>query len=251
MRLKVTSKIAVDRIDEVIKIGSDSLADLIDVIHQSNSDLEDNDKITKEDCEKILREYVNFRALVSCTFDDIFQHEAPLFELELLGYAKNREEIDSLYCDYNPQKLAQKNQLELEKYYETVLIYYESTLKVALSYYKEVSKIVKSPMFYLEKQCQICFYDLVCQLKPSTNESELCKKLFEYSFGEKIDDADVYEYITGEDTEGLMDMESRKKIKNAVDGVNRKTKKYLGFSIIEHKKNTLNLFLPARVLDNF
>ncbi len=70
--------------------------------------------------------------------------------------------------------------------------------------------------------------------------------MFQYSIGEKVEMIDAYNHIFGEQrtTFGVTEKD---KIKNAVDGINRKANKAFGFPIIAKDTTTINLTVPARV----
>lgn len=122
----------------------------------------------------------------------------------------------------------------------------DAKLEVLIGFYKELSDDIRSPLTYLIDQAKVCFYDFVCPLKVDSNEASLCAFMFQYSIGEKVEMIDAYNHIFGEQrtTFGVTEKD---KIKNAVDGINRKANKAFGFPIIAKDTTTINLTVPARV----
>ncbi len=60
----------------------------------------------------------------------------------------------------------------------------DSKIDVLRDLYDELRWEIKSPLRYFPEKTQIWFYDFVCQLKPETNESELCRFMFRFGIGE-------------------------------------------------------------------
>lgn len=117
---------------------------------------------------------------------------------------------------------------------------------VLMGFYKTLSEDIRSPLTYLIDQSKVCFYDFVCPLKVDSNEASLCAFMFQYSIGEKVEMIDAYNHMFGEQRTTLGAAE-KDKIKNAVDGINRKANKTFGFPIIAKDTTTINLTVPARV----
>ena len=122
----------------------------------------------------------------------------------------------------------------------------DAKVAVLIGFYKTLSEDIRSPMTYLIDQAKVCFYDFVCPLKADSNEASLCAFMFQFSIGEKVEMIDAYSHIFGEQRTTLGATE-KDKIKNAVDGINRKTNKTFGFPIIAKDTTTINLTVPARV----
>jgi len=122
----------------------------------------------------------------------------------------------------------------------------DAKLAVLIGFYKELSNDIRSPLTYLIDQAKVCFYDFICPLKADSNEASLCAFMFQYSIGEKVEMIDAYNHMFGEQRITLGAAE-KDKIKNAVDGINRKTNKAFGFPIIAKDTTTINLTVPARV----
>lgn len=122
----------------------------------------------------------------------------------------------------------------------------DAKLEVLIGFYKSLSENIRSPLTYLPDQAKVCFYDFVCPLKTDSNEASLCAFMFQHSIGEKVEMIDVYNHIFGEQRPTLA-ATGKDKIKNAVDGINRKTNKVFGFPIIAKDTTTINLTVPARV----
>lgn len=122
----------------------------------------------------------------------------------------------------------------------------DAKIAVLIGFYKTLSENIRSPLTYLPNQAKLCFYDMVCPLKTDSNEASLCTFMFQHSIGEKVEMIDVYNHIFGEQ-ETILGKTGKDKIKNAVDGINRKTNKSFGFAIIAKDSTSINLTIPARV----
>lgn len=125
----------------------------------------------------------------------------------------------------------------------------DAKLEVLIGFYKSLSENIRSPLTYLTDQAKVCFYDFVCPLKTDSNEASLCAFMFQHSIGEKVEMIDVYNHMFGEQRTTL-DTTGKNKIKNAVDGINRKTNEVFGFPIIAKDTTTISLTVPARVTQN-
>lgn len=125
----------------------------------------------------------------------------------------------------------------------------DAKVAVLIGFYKTLSEDIRSPLTYLVDPAKVCFYDFVCPLKVDSNEASLCAFMFQYSIGEKVEMIDAYNHIFGEQRTTLGTTE-KDKIKNAVDGINRKTNKMFGFPIIAKDTTTINLIVPARITAN-
>ncbi len=122
----------------------------------------------------------------------------------------------------------------------------DAKIAVLVDFYNALSDDIRSPLTYLPDQAKVCFYDFVCPLKNDSNEASFCSFMFEHSIGEKVEMIDAYNHMFGEQRTTLGAAE-KDKIKNAVDGINRKTNKVFGFPIIAKDTTTINLTVPARV----
>lgn len=122
----------------------------------------------------------------------------------------------------------------------------DARVAILIGFYKTLSEDIRSPLTYLIDQAKVCFYDFVCPLKVDSNEASLCAFMFQHSIGEKVEMVDVYSHIFGEQRTTL-GAEQKDKLKNAADGINRKTNKVFGFPIIATDATTMNLTVPARV----
>lgn len=128
---------------------------------------------------------------------------------KMLHFPLTREDPDDKYEEY----INLKNEVLAEN-------------KFLQELYIEIEKEMKSPLFYIKDRSTLCYYDFVCELQADTNESLLCEYMFQFSIGSKKEIADIYKFMTGE--EFLKGDE--KIVKNALEGVNKKTKEFLGFS---------------------
>jgi len=125
----------------------------------------------------------------------------------------------------------------------------DAKLAVLINFYNTLSDDIRSPLTYLPDQAKVCFYDFVCPLKADSNEASLCLFMFQFSIGEKVEMIDAYNHMFGEQRTTLGATE-KDKIKNALDGINRKANKSFGFPILAKDAATINLTVPARVTQN-
>lgn len=145
------------------------------------------------------------------------------------------------------QKIVENSQ-DLTRYYR-LRNTFQAKLKVLADHYNDIKDSVRSPLFYLPDRAIICFYDFVCPLKVDSNEASVCAFMFQYSIGEKVEMIDAYNHMFGEQRTTL-GVAEKDKIKNAIDGINRKTNRAFGFPIIAKDTVTISLTIPARITQN-
>jgi len=133
--------------------------------------------------------------------------------------------------------------------YINITRHLDAKVEVLIGFYKALSENVRSPLIYLPDQAKVCFYDFICPLKTDSNEASLCTFIFQHSIGEKVEMIDAYNHMFGEERTTL-GVTEKDKIKNAADGINRKTNKIFGFPIIAKDTTTISLTIPARVTQN-
>lgn len=126
----------------------------------------------------------------------------------------------------------------------------ESKLNVLVKYYDQVSSFIRSPLVYLPEKAQIWFYDFLVQLEPDSNEASLCSFMFDFGIGELKEFEDIYAHIKGESIEESHSWPKgwRATLNNAYDGINKKTNKKLGFSVLSKSKNQLSVNFPNRFI---
>ena len=125
----------------------------------------------------------------------------------------------------------------------------DAKIAILIGFYEALSDGIRSPLTYLPDQAKICFYDFVCPLTADTNESLLCGFMFGFSIGEKVEMEDIFAGAFHGNKEDFCGKD-RETIKNAYDGINRKTNDVFGFPILKKDGTTLCLTLPSRVAAN-
>ncbi|NCP67826.1 hypothetical protein GW756_05740 [bacterium] len=287
MRLKVSPKVVIDRIDELVKSGQELLSEVnkeyFEILDERDNDGEldfgglfsqSNDftmpplifGLNNEDYLKRLAEYqaeIKEKERKEQKQSEFRSKQEAIVENWRKKYKQWQqscfEVFEIIFSDYVPvntfeRASSQNRKRDLYEIYffgkhTDLVALLEVKLKVLRDFYTEISKNVRSPLTYLSEKNQIVFYDFVCQLKPDSNEALLCKKMFEFPIGESIEEIDVYEFITG-DNDGISDKSSHNLIKNACDGVNRKTKDSFGFSIMKNQAKSIKLSIPSKIIAN-
>jgi len=255
MRLKVPPSVALKQIDSLIESGEDGFQFTLkiwldahdDEVRLSEKMRKETPKIiggspdeiypviTDQELKAVKEKYDSWKERCTTTLKSVFLDYTPLHIFTTADVPIR--ETSALYRQHkNDQKC------------DEISDRWRPEINVLISFYSELSKNAKSPLFYIPEKAQICFYDFVVQLTPETNEATLTEKLFEQAIGELIDDYELYEHITGEDTESGLGMDSKAKslLKNAVDGINRKTDKYFGFPLVRQSKGKIALIPPTK-----
>lgn len=169
------------------------------------------------------------------------------------------QRLESLIIDYAPIDSFKFPQLGISQaikqvgvniHYSNILSAFISRIHVLQNFYKEISKNIKSSLCYLPDKTQIWFYDFCLQLKPETNESELCRFMFQFGIGEEKELAAIYAFLKGEDVDEIEKWGKNwsATVKSAYESLNEKTKKRFGFPIYKKEKNVLLLEFPSRFI---
>jgi len=293
MRLIVSPKEAVQKIDALIKEGYELRECIVDDYERKRNEAweredEDNDDESENETEnedqhqKIAPEFESFMPSIKFAQKELervkkmAESYQPHIELnkkdvsdEIIdGYKKKQDTwfnscltiLKDIYKDFAPIYIFYER-LSLTKFdiglgdpnfreYIHVVDRIDSRLSALVDFYNDLKDQVRSPLNYLEKKAQIWFYDFVCQLTPSSNESALCGYMFQYGIGEYRSYADIYEYIFGEieDTSDKLPKGWKVKVRSAYDGINRKTNKSFGFNILSKKGYAIALHFPSRLI---
>lgn len=188
-------------------------------------------KIAEKRMEELRKEYNEWRDGTKAILEDIFMDFTPIYTF--------MDAQGEWYSESFPSNGRSAEYINMSR---TV----DAKIGVLIGFYKTLSEDIRSPLTYLTDQAKVCFYDFICQLKVDSNEASFCAFMFEHSIGEKVEMIDAYNHMFGEQRTTLGAAE-KDKIKNAVDGINRKTNKVFGFPIIAKDTTTINLTVPARV----
>ena len=119
-------------------------------------------------------------------------------------------------------------------------------LDVLVEYYNVLADSNKSPVLYFPDKAEIWLYDICCSLVPESNESELCKYMFNLGIGEWVEMAKIFKNIVGEEYDPKA--KNRNVVVNALDGVNRKTKDAFDFPLLKKRKSVVALAIPSRFI---
>lgn len=279
MHLKISPKVALLKIDSLIKEG----AELFDFIsndyweqEEKAEKLEKKKELAKEkELNKKLKEaamegkntlnFLNIHPIIPTGIfgkhsvsEDIIKSYTESYNK---WFRKAKNDLKDIYVGFTPQylfthadiKTVKTDPLFRDKSY-TDYMYVKNSLEaeisVLVSLYKDLQNNIRSPLNYLHEKGQICFYDYICQLTLNTNESELCKYMFQFSIGEWKEMEDIYAFITGEDINDQHTWPKNWKntIKNAQKEVNRKSKENFGFNVFKIEKTQLSLTLPSPLI---
>lgn len=122
----------------------------------------------------------------------------------------------------------------------------EDALDVLVGYYDYLVAQEKSPVRYLPDKAEIWLYDLCCSLVPESNESELCRYMFNLGIGEWAEISEIHKVIKGEEYDPKA--KDKNAVLNALDGVNRKTKEAFDFQLLKKRKTVVALAIPTRFI---
>gem|GEM_PF-4407367 len=192
-------------------------------------------KISEQEMKELRRQFADWRDRTKQGLESVFMDFTPVHT----------------FMDARGEWYSQSFPLGERRTEEYINITRQLDAKVAvlIGFYKTLSENIRSPLIYLPDQAKVCFYDFICPLKAGDNEASLCVFLFQHSIGEKVEMVDAYNYMFG-DQHLTLDTIEKNKIKNAADGINRKTNKAFGFPIVAKDTNTVNLTVPTRVTQN-
>lgn len=240
MRLKVSPLEALSRIDSMVKEGSK----FVPIGHRKYLANESKPASSESLWDVFYQKLASSSAQIDQwinksvkELEEVFQDYTPIYSFSKAGH--------------KPFKVIEEVEVLTEESFEMDVEMVEAKLQVLNDFYNSLSALTKTPLFYLAEKAQICFYNFMCQLKPSSDEAELCRYMFDFSIGERQEFSDIYAFIKGENAD-LSD-EWPKKWANSVvyayDGVNRKTNKNFRFPIFTKEQNaTLALTLPSRFI---
>lgn len=220
MRLKVSPKEALKRLDNAIKTGY--------ALHADSMDL---DGLEIDSDFKNAPEYLWF-IKVERMLTSIFLDFAPVFRFVRVKSSSNL---------YLPKRIFYPNQGQIEEKKPV-----EQGIDVLLGYYDEILKEIRSPLRYIPEKAEIWLYDICCKLEPETNESELCKYMFKFGYGEYQEIAEIHKHILGEKYEPRT--KSAKTVQNALNGINTKTNDLFGFALLSVRKSVVALSIPYQYI---
>lgn len=250
MRIKISPKKAVKLIDDLAEEGERIRSEIFE-----DYDIE---------YEKGEKEWLESDAIVSLGT----VHHSRVSEKSFLKYEskqqkwveKCEETLNEIFLDFIPVniffskytpadlKAISPDTIRFNKIIDSI----DNKVEVLTDFYLELQKNIKVPLIYLEDKSQIWFYDIVCQLKPNTNESELCGYMFEFGIGEWKNFDEIYAHLMGENVENILNWPKnwKSKIVSAYDGVNRKTNDIFNFNVFKKQANNslLATNFPARLV---
>lgn len=119
-------------------------------------------------------------------------------------------------------------------------------LDILVDYYNSLVNSHKSPVLYFPDKCEIWLYDICCSLVPESNESELCRYMFNLGIGEWVEIAEIHKTIVGEEYDPKA--KNKNVVLNALDGVNIKTKDAFDFPLLKKRKSVVALAIPSRFI---
>lgn len=254
MNLKTTPKEAVKIVDLLVKQGADLL--LLVESHETLAEfkrrreaekLEESPNwaetnmngkpIERKPCRKDLKiykqRYAEWEENIKVALTSIYQDFSPRFQ------------FTRIESDYN---LVNKKQTPEFKTFLLVTSRLERQLSFLTDKYQELITFLTSPLFFIPTDSRLVYYDRTVELSPDTDENAFCKLMFAIPLGQTKTYSEIYSYLTGE-----LEEESKKwpnnwknKVRNAYEGVNKKTEKAFGFGIYKSKgKNLIFINIPA------
>jgi len=215
MRLKVSPKEALTKIDLLLEEGYELLIDCCRIAQGRGEMLDDWNHKTVVELGKIFMDF------------------SPLYEF--LKVDKEAGEDESIQIKRIVD--ADNGSQELRE-----------SLDVLNSYCQQLSAQLYTPLFYIPDKAQVCFFVSICTLEPDSNEDALCRYMFHHhNFHEWVEMEDIFASGFGGNREEY-DKQDKVKIDNAYDGVNRKSNEAFDFPVFKKKKSLLCLNLPSRFL---
>jgi len=288
MRLNVSPKVAIDKIDALVREGADMLSWLYDAYddlgEKMKEETEAYEHALDERLERIKQkpDYIPMR--VGGIEIGSVPNTAKLLELSQpkpvylgprptkVGWqgiedmekhydkwrARTKAALEEIFTDFSPvyaflNASGEWSSHPMDRVFEKYINMrrsLEAKVDKLISFYEALARNIRNPLVFLPKQAKLCFYDLVCPLVPDKNEAILCSYLFGFGVGETVEMLDAFNYMKGTDVIKL-DAKSKGVVLNACDGINRKTKESFGFPIISRAGVTLRLSLPSRVTQSF
>ena len=253
MRLKVSPKEALLRIDKLVLDGDVTLCEIRSDYEKKCELWKTRRRDVKRIADEMARGYIRIGSEPTLTEEDLKNYQEKAWKWE----EKAEEELRSIYMDHVPvfiflstyaQTRVIENCHDLTAYFK-VHDTFRTKLHLLGAYYNELKDNMKSPLFYLPDQSKICFYDFICALTADTNEALLCAFMFGFSIGEKVELEDIFADGFKGNRDEFCGKDSAK-IKHAYDGINSKTNDAFGFPIFKKEGSTLCLTLPSRVTSN-
>jgi hypothetical protein len=106
--------------------------------------------------------------------------------------------------------------------------------------YQRIENIFHNILFYDSENGKIFFYDLVCNIKPDTQESRLCDQMIKYyGFGERVDINDLAGKVYSKDSPDSTD---EGHLRGAIKSINKKTKECFGFNLFAIKQGVFIVY---------
>jgi hypothetical protein len=198
--------------------------------------------------EAYLREILNYNTeLLSIERED---HFATIVNQYSEWAKKTIKTLKKIYSDHIPifkfkyLKVDTSNLDPETGLYENI----KKRAEVLIELYDDLKNFSRSPLFYIPDEAKLCFYEIVIELKKDTNESQLCKFLFSKEIGKVFLIESICDFIFPSSME--KEKHDLRKIKNATDSINKKTRKYFGFQIITKlsKESELRVVLPPHIV---
>ncbi len=270
MRLCISPKIAIKQLDDLIREGHELINFIEGDCRLQYEELEKEKERQENELEhsidnasepqKTILKFKQLQENSALMFNDIPYGIIDGYKSKFFGWTdKTTRILNNINTDFAPiysfssaasskkystDILFSHNFVEKDRLVDTL----DAKIQVLVELYSDVKKLVVSPLMYLEDKCQIWFNDFVCQLKPETNESDLCRFMFQLGVGEWKDFSEIYEFIKGETFVNGLPKNCDAVVRNAYDGVNRQTHKSFGFNIFSKNKKVLCLSVPTRFL---
>lgn len=265
MRLKVSPKEAIIRIDELVRLASQIKDVIIDDYYRREEEYEKEEGEEAKSKEKeaikdpLERTVMSMAALAEVPYSYSFYPDEKIIDGYDSQFSKWYNEalsvLESVFQDFSPiytfeqaWKKPPSTSVFGGRPFKDNVDCFEVKISVLVSFYSDLQGLVRSPLLYLNENAQIWFYDFVCQLKPDSNEAALCAFMFQFGIGEFKEFEDIYTYVTGEGRSDDFPKGWNTTIKSAYDGINRKSNVSFGFPILRKQKTMLALHFPSRLI---
>ncbi len=193
----------------------------------NEKDIEKIENLSNKLYNQFLKRYLIEAEIVTNFLEEIFSSFVYIEYFKMLKGNMSLSEFESINRPNGVKKI-----------YEALIYDIPNKVRHLEKLYFKIEENIRSPLSYLKNCTTLCYYDFVCELKADTKESLLCEYMFNFSIGSKKEIIDIYCFIEGEKEENLLKFGS-KKIINAMEGVNKKTKEFFGFSIFKKEKSII------------
>lgn len=253
MKLKVSSRIALDKLNHCIKWGADIMNELYNDYMMAISGgkrfaLKDIDFFKARATR--LRVWGRYSAV---TLESIFEYTAPRYKFQTKTNKANgkflglilmvkdmsaKEEIKSKEIDNSEIILG-------SRMFEDFFSLYEEAHTYLISVFDEISSLDIIPLVYSESKHQVLYYNIALSITAGLPQ-KFCSYLFQNDFFIPIPEKEMLKIVYGEShiENGI------KNLSGIYDRIVKDSEKRFGFSFVKREKGNYYLVLPSGISQN-